>query len=360
MTEHRDPHGGFPGGQPHRPAPPYERRDLSIRPPGLGYALPPPGLNPFVRLLRQNANVLCACLVLVFASSFLLTNLMRFLFTLSPALHSALQGLSPVGLGLFNMSFNTISLLVPALLAAYLLNMPYDVAFPLHRAPARLTLTGVFCCLGMSVVGVYLSAILTTILYGTMGVSATMPDFSPPLGTTEIIMHLIAISVVPAIFEELLFRGVVMQSLRRFGDPFALVVSSLLFAMLHRNLLQGPNAFVTGLVLGYFTLRSGSLIPAIIMHFVNNLLVGVILVVMMLMPAQQAQMLNFAVIPTYLALGVIGILLMISWGRGFTPMKQAATGLGEPRKYLLFFSTPLAIAFIIVTIFQTLNFLTFR
>lgn len=368
MTDYRDPPGdgrgryshrpsGYPGGYGNGgPAPPYERWDA---PPGFGYTPPRPGANPFKGLLRLNSNIVCASLILVFASTRIFTWVLQFLFWAIPGLHGALQGLSAVGLGIFNMSFSTLALFVPALLAAYWLSMPMGAAFPMRRASARLTVPGIFCCLGMSVVGVYISAILQAILYGTAGATASMPDFSPPWGTTEIIMYMIAISVIPAIFEELLFRGVIMQSLRRFGDPFALVVSSILFAMLHRNLLQGPNALLTGLVLGYFTLRSGSLIPAIIMHFVNNFLVGALSVAMMHMPASQAQLLNFAVAPTYLALGAIGIILMIALNHGFIPMRQVAIGMGEGRKYWLFFSTPLAIVFIIVTFALTSRFLTF-
>lgn len=64
----------------------------------------------------------------------------------------------------------------------------------------------------------------------------------------------------------------IFQSMRRFGDSFALILSAILFAMFHGNLVQAPNAFLMGLVIGYFVLYSGSLWVGVIIHMVNNIL----------------------------------------------------------------------------------------
>jgi len=372
MTDYRDPwgregrspqntpYGGdFPPGHGSgQDVPPYALGRWQA-PPGFGYQPPIPGRNPYKRMLRHNSNAICAGLTLFFAVSTVVVWFVGLFAHFIPSFGNIMFNLSPVGLGVFDMILNTLSLLIPALLIAAFLRMPLNVAFPMRRTSARLTVPGVFCTLGMSMVGMYISMVITSILYGTVRVTATSPDFSPPTGGAEIMIYLIAISVIPGIFEEVLCRGVVMQSLRRFGDGFALVTSSLLFAMLHRNLLQGPNAFVTGMLLGYFTLRSGSLVPAIIMHFVNNFIFAFTNVVMMHMPARYAQILNFSAIPVFLALGAVGVILMVLLNGGFTPLHRKATGLEEPAKYGLFFTAPLAILFIIVTIVQTSRFLHF-
>ena len=333
-----------------------ERRRI---PPGFEYAPPPPGINPYRRRLRHNSNALCAGLTLCFSIGTIAIWLLHRLIFLFPRFGLFMQNLSPVGQGLFSMSINTLALLLPALLAAVLLNMPFRIAFPMRRTSARLTVPGVFCCLGMSVIGVGIAVLLTSLLARTAGVGASMPDFSAPYGGVEIVMFLIAISVVPAVFEELLCRGVVMQSLRRFGDDFALVTSSLLFAMLHRNLLQGPNAFVTGMLLGYFTLRAGSLIPAIVMHFFNNFIFGLFSVAVMHLPAQYGEALNLLFLPVFLGLGAVGIILMSVLNGGFIPVHRKSIGLSTGEKYGLFFTAPLAIVFILATIYQARHFFEF-
>ena len=74
-------------------------------------------------------------------------------------------------------------------------------------------------------------------------------------------------------------RGVVMQSLRRFGDGFALITSSLLFMLLHQSLLQYPNALLMGLFIGYAVLYTGSIWTGVILHLVNNVSVLILMVV---------------------------------------------------------------------------------
>ncbi|MBR4868595.1 MAG: CPBP family intramembrane metalloprotease [Clostridia bacterium] len=86
----------------------------------------------------------------------------------------------------------------------------------------------------------------------------------------ELIVELLYICVVPAIVEELAFRGVVLQILRKYGDGFAIVVSALLFGLFHGNVVQLPFAIGLGIVAGYITVRTNSMLPAMILHFCNN------------------------------------------------------------------------------------------
>lgn len=83
---------------------------------------------------------------------------------------------------------------------------------------------------------------------------------------------IISIVVMAPIAEELLFRGAIQgHLLRKWKKPAAAItVSSLVFGVIHGNPAQIPFAFVLGLALGWMYYRSGSLIPGILMHFINN------------------------------------------------------------------------------------------
>ena len=75
-----------------------------------------------------------------------------------------------------------------------------------------------------------------------------------------------------ALSEEPIFRGLILGGfILRYGPRKAVVYSALLFGLIHLNLWQFPGAVMMGLFLGWLTLRSGSLWPAVFAHFLNNL-----------------------------------------------------------------------------------------
>lgn len=79
------------------------------------------------------------------------------------------------------------------------------------------------------------------------------------------------IGVTPAFCEELLFRGYIQQRLTRSFRPWwGIVISSFLFAAFHMDWVHVLAVFPLGLFLGWATWRSGSLLPAMVGHFVNN------------------------------------------------------------------------------------------
>ena len=79
------------------------------------------------------------------------------------------------------------------------------------------------------------------------------------------------IGITPAICEEILFRGYVQTRLTRALPPYkGILISSALFAVFHMDLVHSIAVFPLGLFLGYIVWRSGSLMPGILAHFVNN------------------------------------------------------------------------------------------
>ena len=80
-------------------------------------------------------------------------------------------------------------------------------------------------------------------------------------------------SVLPAIGEELLFRGFLLRGLRQaWGPTPAILLSALLFGLAHGVDASLPGRLGIGLVLGLAAARTGSVRPGIAAHFINNLL----------------------------------------------------------------------------------------
>lgn len=93
---------------------------------------------------------------------------------------------------------------------------------------------------------------------------------------TAKLINAFVVCIMAPIFEELLFRGAILHSLRRFGDTFAIVCSAIVFGIMHGNIQQLPHALIGGLIFGYIVVKRGNLISSIILHFVNNVSVTIL------------------------------------------------------------------------------------
>ncbi len=80
-------------------------------------------------------------------------------------------------------------------------------------------------------------------------------------------------------FEELLCRGVILESLRaRYGTVVALFGSSLFFGLMHIQPQQAVNAFLIGLILGFICLITRSLWASVLIHAMNNALAYLLMI----------------------------------------------------------------------------------
>lgn len=84
------------------------------------------------------------------------------------------------------------------------------------------------------------------------------------------IFYLTTIGIIPAIFEELFFRKGLIDLTREYGDKFAILISSLIFAVIHLNITQGIFAFFMGIILGTLYVKTGKLRYGMILHGMNN------------------------------------------------------------------------------------------
>jgi uncharacterized protein len=94
------------------------------------------------------------------------------------------------------------------------------------------------------------------------------------LSGRELILLLFLIAVVAPVAEELFFRGMLYPVLRRrWGPTWAILINAVLFALMHFLPILLPALFWIGLVFAWVRERSGSVIPSIVLHAVQNGLV---------------------------------------------------------------------------------------
>ncbi len=106
--------------------------------------------------------------------------------------------------------------------------------------------------------------------FQSFGIEYNVDFGDNPTGLFGFLLTVISTAIVPALVEEFAFRGLVLGILRKFGDGFAILISSALFGLMHGNFEQMPFAFFVGLVLGYITIKTNSIWIAVVIHGANN------------------------------------------------------------------------------------------
>lgn len=91
-----------------------------------------------------------------------------------------------------------------------------------------------------------------------------------PGNERELIMSVLSLAAVPAVCEELLFRGFVLSAWESRGTRYAIGVTAVLFALLHGNLYGIPAYLLVGAVAGFLAFALDSVYAAMIYHTVYN------------------------------------------------------------------------------------------
>lgn len=243
------------------------------------------------------------------------------------------------------------ALVIPFTLYAGFVRIPKSCAVPLRPAGFLRTAAAVFCALAVAVVGGYAAGALEAVL-SAAGIRFVNPELVLPAGRAAQAFYWLNLTLIPAVFEEIAFRGVLMQSLRRFGDGFALLSSSVLFALAHIIPTKMPNAFLMGLVIGYFVLFTGSVGVGVVIHLAHN-------AVMLAAPLifKDGRLGFLAAQLVLLAAGIAALIALMRSHAGLfalRPCKSANTG---EQKLRCFFVTPPMVVLTIAVAAQAAEYL---
>lgn len=88
----------------------------------------------------------------------------------------------------------------------------------------------------------------------------------------ELVVCLIIVGLLPAIFEELMFRGVLMNIFKGITQKnnTAVILQSLVFTVLHFSVYEFPGIFLMGALFGFIAIRTGTIWYGVVMHFIFN------------------------------------------------------------------------------------------
>lgn len=112
---------------------------------------------------------------------------------------------------------------------------------------------------------IFLVSLLTSFIFGLFGVVDT------PVEKAPLIEMVLLNCLLPTVLEEAIFRYVPMILIAPYSKRWCVIISSLFFALAHLSVFQIPYALVAGIVLISVNLVTNSVIPSLVIHFINNL-----------------------------------------------------------------------------------------
>ncbi|MBQ3160599.1 MAG: CPBP family intramembrane metalloprotease [Oscillospiraceae bacterium] len=155
------------------------------------------------------------------------------------------------------------------ILGIYLMKLDFRSMFTREGYTGGTVAKLVTLSLGLQTAAAYIAAAIGAALK-TFGLEGETADLSATTSLpANLIMYFYACLLGP-VLEELLYRGVILQSMRKYNERFAIFLSAAVFGLMHQNYQQAVLGFLVGIPLAVVTIKSGSIVPAIFTHIFLN------------------------------------------------------------------------------------------
>ena len=140
------------------------------------------------------------------------------------------------------------------------------------KPKTNILLFSVSFTLAISVLGTHmLEAVVKN--FDTFGITVGLPSFNMGSSPFSIIFTFFFTAICIPVTEEILYRGIMLNYVRKHSDTFGAVLCSFLPAILQKDLASAVSTFIFSLALCYFTIKSQSVITAIVMRICAGLFV---------------------------------------------------------------------------------------
>lgn len=194
----------------------------------------------------------------------------------------------------------------------------------------------------------------------SVGVYSSYSAIDYPENIFDVFLMFVATSLIPALIEEYAFRGVLLGSLKKYGNAFAVIATSVVFAIFHANAVQIPFAFMCGLLLGYAVIASESIWVGVAIHAMTNAISCVSSAIILYVSEDFANSFYMILMPIGIILGIMCTVLYVSRYKDNGLLKTSGEGkeLDLKAKLGKFFSAPamiIACIFFIIMAIKTLT-----
>ena len=245
-----------------------------------------------------------------------------------------------------------------ALLYSLFSKMDLGKTYPTQKLGFKLTFLLSTFGLSIAMIANYVSN-MTIGVFDLFGIDANVDIDYKCDNLLEVILFYASVALLPALVEEFAFRGVILSIMRKHSDSLAVIVSGVMFGLMHGNFTQIPFALVVGLILAYITVKTNTLIPAMVIHFLNNSL-AVTLTLMSSNENISETIVNYVNVILMILIAILGIIsfsILSIKHKGFFKLYGANKPVTFKQKVLTFCKSPTVIIFTIISFIEAIMML---
>ena len=196
---------------------------------------------------------------------FTITKLVLYYFAYQLGFSAVAMGLSHLGVAMDMTAMTSLAMVASTLVMTWhLIHFGYvKLAADRYREVS-------LSVLGVSIVFIFTAMYVLNLLIEQVGIPNTLEDTFLDMSRNP--LGVISMALLAPILEEFLFRGAIQGYLSANGSKpwVAITIASLIFGVIHMNPAQIPFAFLLGMMFGWLYYRTGSLLPGIVGHILNN------------------------------------------------------------------------------------------
>ncbi len=255
--------------------------------------------------------------------------------------------LNPAVQQILQIIVSSFSFLVPFTIIAKCMRLKIDQTVQFGKPKKGTFVPFVFFGVGFSIFANIASSRVGSI-FDLYDVEYSFSYGQSPKGLYGFALDFIATAIVPALVEEFACRGIVLGSLKKHGEGFAIIISSLLFGLMHGNFDQMPFAIVVGFALGYIYVKTESIWTCVLVHAINNAASVISNYLIGIVGVEIEVVLYTAYLIIGLLLAIVGVLLIANnrvEDYNLKPSEESVGTLQKCRWYCTSFATVMLIVF---------------
>ncbi len=308
------------------------------------------------KAIKRVSNYIGLAIILSFIFTIFSGNILFIIaaiFTSPSNINDAFVGLDPVIYYLITSIVAIIASVLPFYISSSFMNNKISDLIQFKTFDKKIGLA----CIGIGMMTcVYADFTAYSLLFNlnSIGLYPHIPDFPYDNNTASIIMYIISLSIIPPLVEEFAYRGIVLGSLRQYGDGFAILVSSVLFGLMHANFLQTPCTFIAGLILGFLTVRLNSILPAMIIHFLNNFSFVILTIIEKNFGSYYQTLVQNLFFLTLILIGILCLIYILNKDKNFFSIQRSTSVLNLKQKFKVFSSGAAMIIALVIFAIETL------